>query len=131
MAITGIDGMNADAYRDLQLSEMAGAKNEQLKEDLSRVSKNQASDEELMDACKQFEAYFMEQIYKQMVKSVEAINGESTDPQSSLVSFFRDSTLSDIAKTSVDTQGGSLANTLYESMKRNRDSVDPRTVTDA
>ena len=35
------------------------------------VSKDysKASDEELLDVCKQFEAYFMEQVFKQMEKT--------------------------------------------------------------
>ena len=31
---------------------------------------SQATDEELMDACKEFEAYFMEQVMKEMIKTI-------------------------------------------------------------
>ena len=129
MASTGIDGLNIDAYRSFQAQEIANQNIDRLKNDLTATGQNKtATDKELMDACKQFEAYFLEQIFKQMYKSVEAINGESTDPQASLVSYFRDSTISDIASTSVDTQSNGLAQMLYESMKRTIDSVDPRTL---
>lgn len=122
-----IDGLSVDAYRSFQAREIANAQVDKLKNNLTATGQNKdATDEELMDACKQFEAYFLEQIFKQMYKSVEAINGESTDPQASLVSYFRDSTISDIASTSVDTQSNGLAQMLYESMKRTIDSVDPR-----
>lgn len=127
MASVDIDGLSVDAYRSFQAREIANAQVDKLKNNLTATGQNKdATDEELMDACKQFEAYFLEQIFKQMYKSVEAINGESTDPQASLVSYFRDSTISDIASTSVDTQSNGLAQMLYESMKRTIDSVDPR-----
>ena len=129
MASVDIDGLSVDAYRNFQAQEIANAQVDKLKNNLNATGQNKnATDEELMDACKQFEAYFLEQIFKQMYKSVEAINGESTDPQASLVSYFRDSTISDIASTSVDTQSNGLAQMLYESMKRTIDSVDPRTL---
>lgn len=129
MASVDIDGLSVDAYRSFQAREIANAQVDKLKNNLTATGQNKdATDEELMDACKQFEAYFLEQIFKQMYKSVEAINGESTDPQASLVSYFRDSTISDIASTSVDTQSNGLAQMLYESMKRTIDSVDPRTL---
>lgn len=129
MASVDIDGLSVDAYRNFQAQEIANAQVDKLKNNLTATGQNKdATDEELMDACKQFEAYFLEQIFKQMYKSVEAINGESTDPQASLVSYFRDSTISDIASTSVDTQSNGLAQMLYESMKRTIDSVDPRTL---
>ena len=47
-----------------------------------------ASDEELLDVCKQFEAYFMEQVFKQMEKTVikdEASSGTT----STLVDYFK------------------------------------------
>ena len=129
MASVDIDGLSVDAYRSFQAAEIANANTEKLKNSLNATGNDKdATDAELMDACKQFEAYFLEQIYKQMYKSVEAINGESTDPQASLVSYFRDSTISDIASASVDTQSNGLAQMLYESMKRTIDSVDPRTI---
>ena len=129
MASTNIDGLSVDAYRSFQAQEISNQSIDRLKDNLTATGQKQgATDKELMDACKQFEAYFLEQIFKQMYKSVEAINGESSDPQSSLVDFFRETTISDIASTSVDTQSNGLAQMLYESMKRTLDSVDPRTL---
>ena len=77
-----------------------------------------ASDEELLDVCKQFEAYFMEQVFKQMEKTVikdEASSGTT----STLVDYFKDSALQELTKTSTETQGLGIAQMLYEQMKRN------------
>ena len=89
-------------------------------DDQSTVSKDysKASDEELLDVCKQFEAYFMEQVFKQMEKTIikdESSSGSST----ALVDYFKDSALQELTKTSTETQGLGIAQALYEQMKRN------------
>ena len=77
-----------------------------------------ASDEELLDVCKQFEAYFMEQVFKQMEKTI--IKDESSSGQTTaLVDYFKDSALQELTKTSTETQGLGIAQMLYEQMKRN------------
>ena len=86
------------------------------------VSKDysQASDEELLDVCKQFEAYFMEQVFKQMEKTI--IKDESSSSTTStLVDYFKDSALQELTNTAADTQGLGIAQMLYEQMKRNYD----------
>ena len=84
------------------------------------VSKDysKATDAELLDVCKQFEAYFMEQVFKQMEKTIikdESSSGTNT----ALVDYFKDSTLQELTKTSTETQGLGIAQMLYEQMKRN------------
>ena len=84
------------------------------------VSKDysKATDEELLDVCKQFEAYFMEQVFKQMEKTI--IKDESSSGQTTaLVDYFKDSALQELTKTSTETQGLGIARMLYEQMKRN------------
>lgn len=78
---------------------------------------SQATDEELMDVCKQFESYFMEQIIKGMEKMVPKSDEEDSSV-SQTVDFFKDTMIQDIASQSTETQGLGLAQTLYESMKR-------------
>lgn len=77
-----------------------------------------ATDDELMDVCKQFEAYFMEQVFKQMEKTVikeESASGTGT----ALVDYFKDSALQELTQQSTETQGLGIAQALYEQMKRN------------
>ena len=84
------------------------------------VSKDysKATDDELLDVCKQFEAYFMEQVFKQMEKTI--IKDESsTSNTGALVDYFKDSALQELTKTSTETQGLGIAQMLYEQMKRN------------
>ncbi len=89
---------------------------------ISRLSKEglkNASDEELMDACKQFEAYFIEQIFKNaqtaMVPQTESTDGATQ----TLLDYYKDSLTSEYAKMASDQQENGLAQMLYEQMKRN------------
>ena len=78
----------------------------------------QATDDELMDACKQFESYFMEQIFKEMWKTVPEHDSKDQST-TNLVEFFRDSTIQELASQSTEKNGTGLAQMLYEQMKRN------------
>ncbi len=91
-----------------------------LKETVNSVDYAKASDDELLDVCKQFEAYFLEQIFKEMEKTVDCVKDEeSSSSSNSLVDYFKDNTIQELATTSTETQGLGLAQTLYEQMKRN------------
>ncbi len=78
----------------------------------------QATDDELMDACKQFEAYFVEQMFKSMMKTVPK-NEEMSASTSTLTDFYKDEMLRELAADSTETNSLGLAQTLYEQMKRN------------
>ncbi|MCQ2522768.1 MAG: rod-binding protein [Lachnospiraceae bacterium] len=81
-----------------------------------------ATDDELMDVCKDFEAYFLEQCFKEMLKTV----GDESDDASMastnvLLDYYKDAFVKEIADQSTEKQGLGLAQTLYEQMKRNFD----------
>lgn len=80
---------------------------------------SQSSDEELLSACKEFEAYFVEQIFKEMQKTVDVFKDGESNPNDTLVDYFTDSTLQELASTTTETQGLGLAQMLFEQMKRN------------
>ena len=86
---------------------------------MSQDSLKNASDEELMEACKQFEAYFIEQIFKNaqnaMVPQEEATDGATK----TLLVFYKESLNSEYAKLASDQQENGLAQMLFEQMKRN------------
>ena len=78
----------------------------------------QANDDELMDACKQFEAYFLEQMFKEMVKTIPE-SESSSGSTSSLVDYYKDMMVQNIASESTEQNSLGLAQMLYEQMKRN------------
>ncbi|MBO6015685.1 MAG: rod-binding protein [Lachnospiraceae bacterium] len=77
-----------------------------------------STDEELMDVCKQFEAYFLEQVFKEMKKTVPQ-NEEMSSSSQSLQDYFGDELLKEFSLQSTKTQSLGLAQMLYEQMKRN------------
>ena len=77
-----------------------------------------ASDEELMEACKEFESYLWEQVFSEMTKNVNF--GVGTDSSSStMLDYFKDEAMKEIAGEITESTTSSLAQSLYEQMKRN------------
>ncbi len=88
---------------------------EQLQTDYSS-----ATDEELMDACKQFEAYFLEQMLKEMEKTVPSYSTEGMSSSStSLMDYYKEQMIQQLAEDSTEQNSLGLAQMLYEQMKRN------------
>lgn len=92
---------------------------------VNAVSKD-STDEELMSACKQFEAYLLEQVFKEMQKTISFDDdkdsssslGFSTGDDNSLMGYFKDQAIASIASTATEQNGLGIAQMLYEAMKR-------------
>lgn len=96
------------------------ATTENLKNTLTGTN-NQSSTEELMDACKEFEAYFVEQVLKSM-ESLKKVPGAEEKEKSSATSYyenFKDTLYQEYASTMTESGDFGIAKTLYEQMKRN------------
>ena len=109
----------------------------QLSDKLASTDFSQASDDELMSVCKDFESYFVEQVLKSMEKmakidsededsnlftSMAGIGGTEDTSLNTLGSYFGDEMVSSYAKLMTDSNQGKglgIAQTLYEQMKRN------------
>ncbi len=94
---------------------------------------SKATDDELMEVCQEFEAYFMEMIMKEMTKTTSLFGEDSSGSNSALVGYFKDSAITELAKEATEQSSLGLAQTLYEQMRRNYgldDTVvkDPATV---
>lgn len=108
------------AYTNMAASNAQSAKLEgTLKGDYS-----QAQDKELMDACKKFEAYFLEQVFKEMQKTVPKSDDSKNN---SLMDYFEDQYVQKIAEDSTEKSSLGLAQMLFEQMKRNY-GLDPSVV---
>ncbi|MBO5166152.1 MAG: rod-binding protein [Lachnospiraceae bacterium] len=109
-----INGLSA--YTDLyqtQVSQSTSKLENELKSDYA-----QATNDELMDACKEFEAYFVEQMFKEMMKTIP--ESETTSSYTSnLMDYYKDSMVQEIASDSTEQNSLGLAQMLYEQMKRN------------
>lgn len=105
-------------YYSTAYSNATDATSSKLKSSLASTDYSSATDDELMDACKQFEAYFLEQMFKEMVKTIPE-NEDSDSSTSNLVDYFKDEMIQELASESTETNSLGLAQMLYEQMKRN------------
>lgn len=104
-------------YTDYLTTQANNKQTEALRDKLNADYSN-ATDEELMNACKQFEAYFLEQVFKGMQKTVPE-SQFSNSSTASLVDYYKDNMIQELAKQSTDMNSIGLAQSMYEQMKRN------------
>ena len=118
MELQNLSGANIHTER--AILDQTGANVEHLRRTARKTAEAQ-TDEELMSACKEFESYLLEQVFKRMQKTVDFFkregDNESADATGKLVDFFKDKTLQDLSKTSTETQGLGIAQMMYENMK--------------
>ena len=95
-------------------------------ENLQNKLKNTADaesveDDALFDACKQFEAYLWEQVYKEMEKTVKIFSDDDDDESyaSNMTDYFKDTLIQQISEQTATEGSNSLAQMLYEQAKRN------------
>lgn len=81
----------------------------------SNLKKTLATDDEMMQACKEFESYMLEQIYKNMDKTIL----RSKEDKNEYEEYFGDLRTQEFAKLATEQGGIGLAQQLYEAMKRN------------
>lgn len=113
MDISNISGLYSDIY---SANNQSTTKLEnQLNTDMTK-----ATNDELMDACKQFEAYFLEQMFKSMMKTIPK-NEEMSGSSSTLMDYYTDEMVQQLASDSTEQNSLGLAQMLYEQMKRNYD----------
>lgn len=95
-------------------TDSAGKLEETLNSDLS-----QATEEELMDVCKDFEAYFIEQMFKAMQKMVPESEENVSASTKQLKDYYKEQMTQSYAEQASESGGLGIAQVLYEQMKRN------------
>lgn len=112
MDLSGISSIYSDYANMLQTQNNASANKLSSLDnrDLSGKSKD-----ELLEVCKEFEAYFMEMMMKEMAKTT----GAEEDSSNAMVDYFKDTAIADLAKQATNQESLGLAQQLYEQMKRN------------
>lgn len=94
---------------------VSSSKADALSGSLSNLDSTKATDDELMDACRQFESYFVEQMLKGMEKTI--MRAEENDNQ--YADMAKDMLMQEYASIMTSNADMGLARILYESMKTN------------
>ena len=88
---------------------------------VSSQIQNADTDEETLDACKQFEEYMIQQMLKSMEESAKVFSDDEDDSSGDYVEMFQDNYLSAIAEQMVNSgQGLGIAEQLYNSINQNK-----------
>jgi len=88
---------------------------------LTNQIQSASTDDETMEACKEFEAYMIQQMFKTMEESAKVFSDEEEESSGDYVEMFSDNYLQEIAESMVASgQGVGIAEQLYESIKRNQ-----------
>lgn len=82
---------------------------------ISGINEN-SSEEEMKQAIKDFESYFVEQVLKNVKNSVM---GEEESSMDQMTGFYMDNVTEKLADQIVDSVGNRMTQTLYEQMCRN------------
>ncbi len=75
-----------------------------------------ADDEELMKACKSFESYLLEQVFKGMKSTIMK---DDEEEENDYLAQFGDMLYEEYAESATEKQSLGIAQMLYDSMKRN------------
>lgn len=111
MNINGLDMSNSPYSQLVQAT--------QKYEDTASKDYTKATEAELMDACKEFEAYFVEQMFKSLQKMVPESEYTSSSNKT-MTEYYMDKLSGEYADMSTAQGDGlGIAQMLFEQMKRN------------
>ena len=89
-----------------------------LQSSLNSISSD-SSEDELMQVCKDFESYFVEEVIKEVKKNLLPDDEEKDASLSTMTDYTMDFAVEKIADELIDQVGGNFTQSLYEQMKRN------------
>ena len=109
--------INNNYYNGLMENTTNGMVTKKLTDSVKRAE-NTTDDEELMKACKSFEAYMVEQVMAKM-EEISHIDGVDSEKDNEYISMFKENFIKDKAELLTQNTDLGIAKMLYESMKRN------------
>ena len=86
-----------------------------LQNKLTGLDEANSTDEEIMEVCKEFEAYLVEKVFDRMKDAMT----DSEEEEGDYLSYFGDMMYQEYAKQIAENGELGLAQQLYESMKKN------------
>lgn len=111
-------GTDLLAYYNDMYTKASSTSAQNLQDSLENKDYSTASSDELLEVCKDFEAYMVEQVMKQMQKMIP----KSEEKSNSYLEYFGDTMVQEMASIACESNGGEelgIAQMLYEQMKRN------------
>ena len=130
ISLDGLYSGYSDTYTSASARSNAAA--DALKDKISSTDYSKSTDDELLNVCKEFESYLVEQVIKEMKKMIPE-NDDKDSTSAKYLDFFGDNLTQELASTITESNNGEglgIARTLYEQMKRNYGITEEKTATD-
>ena len=105
----------ADYYLGNLINSSSESKASKLQSSLGSLDAAKATDEELLESCKEYEAYRVEQMFKGMEKTIPK---DEEEEENEYMEQFGDMLYEQVATSIADRGELGLAQQLYEAMKR-------------
>lgn len=118
--MSAISGLNADFALQTAKYNASNVSSTEFENVLSREEQN-VNDEEVMKACKEFETYFLQTMFKEMRKTVN--KDESFIKVSQAEKMFQEELDNEYAKSMGEAGGVGLADMMYKQMKREDNGI--------
>ncbi len=115
----GIDNINAFSSANIGMSSYQSITENAKTENFSNILDKAIADkddEKLMESCREFEAYFVQTMYKEMLKTVDDSN--SLFQKSQATEIFNDFLVEEYAKNISSGKGIGLTSMMYEAIKK-------------
>ena len=110
--------MDISAVSTLANSNNTSAAADKLKNNVKNLSSD-SSEDELKSSLKDIEAYFVEQVIKEMKDSMTLKSDDEDSSMSQYKDMFMDTVIEQMSDTIVEKSGENITQQLYEQMKRN------------
>lgn len=107
-------GVSASDYASM----IAQGNSQNVANRIDNIKTEGSSDEEKLEACKEFEQYMIEQLYKSMEKTIDRAEDKSDYEE-----YFGDMMIQEYAGMAMEQGGIGLAQQLYEAMKHNEGDI--------
>ena len=117
-----IDGMFGQYAAGMLSTSGNTSATDKLQSSLEKTDYSKSTEDELMNVCKEFESYFVEQVFKALEKMVPENEDDSSSGVSSYMDYFGDMLTQEYAAAATESDNGrgfGIAQMLYEQMKRN------------
>lgn len=103
--------LDISSMYDSYASQLGGVSSDKVSGDINKMNEN-STDEELMEACKSFESYFVQKMIEQAKKTLE-----NEDEKGEYMQYFSDTMNQQYADIIADSGQMGLAQQLYEAVK--------------
>ena len=121
MDINNVLGVNSENISSIISAKKSNLETEDFQTTLNNAIEN-GQDEELKEACVEFESYFLNMMFKSMRSSI--VSGGGMFEKSNAEKLFQEMLDQEVSKTAANQGGIGLADMMYKQLERKNNAID-------